>query len=716
MKQVEQNVSTGETLLRSLPDPITQAGHVLVATRASVISAGTERYVVQLAKKSLIGKARARPDHVKRILQKMKQEGLVNTIQQVRAKMGEPMPLGYSCAGTVLECGGGVDEFKPGDRVAAAGPHAGIVVVPRHLCARIPDGVSFEQAAYTPIAAIGLEGVRLAKLALGEKVLVIGLGLIGQMVVCMLKAQGCAVLGTDLDPAKLDLAKALGADVVAQKIGADDIRCFAGPAGVDATIITASTDSNGPIELAAAACRPRGRIVLVGVAGLALPRQPFFEKELEFTVSSSLGPGRGDPMYEERGHDYPYGHVRWTAQRNMGAVLDLIAAEKLPVEKLTTHRYPIERAAEAYDAIVAGKERVFGAVIEYPEPVAPKRRIDLVARPATGMSGVSLIGGGNFARLIMAPLLKKIGGFEWRGICTAKGMTAQSVASQHGFAYATTDEDEVWSDPQTTAVFVATRHHLHAKQVLAGLRAGKHVFVEKPLCIDEAELESIRACVEELGESCPILMVGFNRRFSSSVQTLKGYFSGVRPVSISHRFAVPALPAGHWTQDPEVGGRRIVGEACHAVDTCVALAGSLPARIFAESAGRVGDAEVGDDRVFITIRHRNGAVSSVSYVAGGDRSFPAERIEIIGGGRTAVVEDWNDIQLWKDGRVRRASGSRDKGHQAEFAAFLRACKEGGPSPIPWSELYAVAEATILAARSVREGMPFECGDDAGPVI
>jgi len=312
----------------------------------------------------------------------------------------------------------------------------------------------------------------------------------------------------------------------------------------------------------------------------------------------------------------------------------------------------------------------------------------------------------------MAPLLKKIGGFDWRGICTAKGLTAQSVGSEHGFAFATTDEDEVWSDPQTTAVFIATRHHLHARQVIAGLRAKKHIFVEKPLCIDEAELESIRSCIAELGESCPILMVGFNRRFSSSIQTLKNAFAGVRPVSISHRFAVPALPAGHWTQDPEVGGRRIVGEACHAVDTCVALAGSLPVRVFAESAGRVGDAEAGDDRVFITIRHQNGTVSSVSYVAGGDRAFPAERIEVVGGGRTAVVDNWDDIQLWRDGRVRRSSGSRDRGHQAELEAFLRACKEGGPSPIPWSELYSVAETTILAARSVREGVPFECGSGA----
>lgn len=712
MKQVVQEVRSGVTSVRNIPDPIAQPGQVVLAVACSLISAGTERYVVELARKSLLGKARERPDHVRRVLQKMKEEGLVNTLQQVMAKLDEPMPLGYSCAGIVLECGAGVDEFKPGDRIAAAGPHAGVVSVPRNLCARIPDGVTFQQAAFASVAAIGLQGVRLAKLSLGENVLVIGLGLIGQMVVCMLKAQGCRVFGTDLDPTKLELAKSLGADAVSVNPSLDDIRCFAGPAGVDAAIITASTQSNGPIDLSAGACRPKGRIVLVGVAGLNLPRQPFFEKELEFTVSSSIGPGRSDPMYEERGQDYPLGHVRWTAQRNMQAVLALIAAGKLPVERLTTHRFPIERAPEAYDLILAGRERVFGAIIEYPDspPPAPKHRIDLRAAPSAGKLGVSLIGAGNFARLVMVPLLDKIGGFEWRGLCTAKGMTAEAVGSSKGFAFATTSVDEIWADQATKIVFVATRHSLHSEMVQAALRAGKHVFVEKPLCICREDLDAITACVDELGDKCPILAVGFNRRFSPSVQTLRRFFDGVRPLSVSHRFAVPALPASHWTQDPDSGGRRIIGEACHAIDTCVALVGAPVSRVFAESAGRIGDAEAGDDRVFITLRHSNGGISSVSYQAGGDRAFPAERIEAIGGGRSASVDNWGEIQLWQGGHVQRASGGRDKGHRAELEAFLHACAEGGPWPVPWREIYSVTQSALLAAASLSQGMPLECHD------
>ena len=710
MKQVVQEVRSGVTSVRDIPDPVAQPGQVVLAVACSLISAGTERYVVELARKSLLGKARERPDHVRRVLQKMKAEGLITTLRQVMAKLDEPMPLGYSCAGVVLECGAGVDELKPGDRVAAAGPHAGVVSVPHNLCVRIPDGVSFQQAAFTSVAAIGVEGVRLAKLSLGENVLVIGLGLIGQMVVCMLKTQGCRVFGTDLDPAKLELARALGADAVSASPSLDDIRCFAGPAGVDAAIITAATPSNAPIELSAAACRPKGRIVLVGVVGLNLPRQPFFEKELEFTVSSSLGPGRSDPMYEERGLDYPYGHVRWTAQRNMQAVLGLIEAGKLPVERLTTHRFPIERASEAYDLILSGRERVYGAIIEYPcePPPAPRRRIDLRAVASTGKLGVSLIGAGNFARLAMVPLLDKVGGFEWRGLCSAKGMTAEHVGRTKDFAFATTSVEEIWADAATKVVFIATRHNLHSEMVLAALRAGKHVFVEKPLCIRREELDAIAACVAELGDRCPILMVGFNRRFSPSVQTLKKFFGDSRPLSISHRFAVPALPAHHWTQDPDSGGRRIVGEACHAIDTCVALAGALLSRVFAESAGHVGDAEVGDDRVFITLRHENGCISSVSYQAGGDRAFPSERIEVIGGGRSATVENWGEIQLWQGGHLQRTSGGRDKGHQAELAAFMKACGQGGTWPIPWREIFSVTEASLLAAESLSQGMPFDC--------
>jgi predicted dehydrogenase len=696
MKQIIQDVRSGATTVKEIPAPLVAAGQVLIAERASAVSAGTERYVVDLARKSLIGKARQRPQDVKRVLVKMREEGLRTTLAQVAAKLNDPMPLGYSAAGVAIECGAGVSEFKPGDRVAAAIPHAAVAAAGRNLCARMPDGVTFEQAAYTSIAAIGLQGVRLARVSLGETVLVIGLGLIGQMCVAMLKAQGCRVFGTDPDPAKRALAMKMGADGVAAG--------SPGVCDVDAVVITAATESNEPIEFAAEACRTKGRIVLVGVVGLDIPRPPFFRKELEFTVSSSLGPGRMDPAYEEKGIDYPPGHVRWTAQRNMQAALELMAAGKLPVERLTTHRFPVERAAEAYDLITSRREPFLGIVIEYGEPEPPRRTVRLKSTAAgPGALGVSLIGAGNFARLVMlpvlAPMAAKPDGIAWRGICTAKGVTAESTGQRGGFEFATTEVEEVLSDKGTSAVFIATRHDLHAGLVARALRAGKHVFVEKPLCITAGELEEIAAAVEELGPRCPLLTVGFNRRFSPGVARLKSFFAGIAPLTLSYRFAPPHIPAEHWTQDEEVGGGRIIGEACHAIDTCVAIAGSVPVKVYAESV------EGADDRVAITLRHANGSVSTVFYQAGGDSGFPQERIEAIGTGRSAVLDGWRDGQLWSNGRCEKFSGQKDKGHRAEFAAFLEACRKGGDWPISWDELRGVTWASIAAVESLREGGP-----------
>lgn len=709
MKQVVQSVRTGETRVRELPDPVAPPGGLVVANLASLVSAGTERYVVELAKKSLLGKAKERPDHVRRVLHKLRQEGLLTTVQQVMAKLEEPMPLGYSAAGVVLECGRGVTELKAGDHVAVAAPHAGVVAIGRNLCAKIPAGVTFEQASFAAVGAIALEGVRLARVSLGERVLVIGLGLIGQIAVCLLKAQGCQVFGTDIDPAKLELARSLGADAVGVGQPRRDVAAFSDALGVDAVLITAATDSNEPIEFAADACRTKGRIVLVGVAGLNIPRPPFFLKELEFTVSSSLGPGRGDPSYEEKGVDYPAGHVRWTAQRNMQAVLDTIASGKLPVERLITHRFPIERAADAYDLITTRKEPFLGIVLGYPEAQPTRtRRLELTARRAKpGSLGVSMVGAGNFARLILMPVLSRLGGYELRGLCSAKGMNAVYSGERLGFSYATTNLDELLGDERTSAVIIATRHDLHAEMVIAALRAGKQVFVEKPLCIRAEELASISACVQELGEACPLLMVGFNRRFAPATARLRSHFAGVAPLSVHFRFAPGELPANTWPQDHDVGGGRIVGEACHAIDTCTALVGSPPIRVFAESAGKVGGVETTDDRVFISMRHANGSISSISYQAGGDRAGPTERIEVFGGGRTGVVERWDEIELWRDGRQTHAKGGKDKGHATEVEAFLTTCRRGGAWPISWDDLHAVTWASLAAVQSLRDGLPVD---------
>ncbi|MFO0604592.1 MAG: bi-domain-containing oxidoreductase [Polyangiales bacterium] len=709
MLQVVQDVRSGVTGVREIPDPIAAPGQVVVAAAASLVSAGTERYVVELARKSLLGKARERPDHVRRVLQKIKQEGLLFTAQQVQAKLDEPMPLGYSSAGVVLECGRGVQEFKPGDRVATAGPHAGVVSVSRTQCARVPDNVTFEQAAYTSVASIGLEGVRLAKVTLGERVLVVGLGLIGQMCVAMLKASGCRVFGTDIDPAKLELAKSFGADGVGLGSPRDLVRNFAGPQGVDAVIITASSKDNSIIEFAADVARVRGRVVLVGVTGLDLPRAPFFMKELEFTVSSSLGPGRMDPQYDERGVDYPFGFVRWTAQRNMEAVLDMIAAGSLPVEKLTTHRFPVARAGEAYDLITSGAP-VLGAIIEYPAvSERPRRRVDLRAtKPAAaGDLGVSLIGAGNYARLVMIPSLSKVGGVEWRGLCTARGMNAEHSGRKMGFGFATTEAAEVFNDPRTHAVFVATRHDLHADLVIGALKAGKHVFVEKPLTINAADLTRVAATVEELGDKCPILMVGFNRRFAAATKRVRDHFAGVAPRTVSYRFASGYVPANIWPQDEDVGGGRIVGEACHAIDMCVALTGSAPVRVYAESVGSARGLETTDDQVFITIRHEDGSLSNVSYQAGGDRAAPVERFEVNGGGRTAHVDEFDAVDLWRGEKHTEVKTGRDRGHDAGFRAFIDACRKGGAWPIPWREIHGTTWATLMAVRSLREGLPID---------
>jgi predicted dehydrogenase/threonine dehydrogenase-like Zn-dependent dehydrogenase len=698
MKQIIQNVRSGKTAVREIPDPIALPGQVLVAEAVSVISPGTERYVVDLARKSLIGKARQRPADVKRVLQKMRQEGIGSTLAQVSAKLDEPMTLGYSAAGIVIACGSGVQEFRPGDRVAAASPHAAVSSVSRNLCALVPDNVPLDRAAYAAIASIALHGVRLTRPGIGESALVIGLGLVGQICVCLLKAHGCRVFGTDLDPSKLALARALGADAVEAGSPAQAVKNFGDWGGVDLVVVAAATESSEPMEFAAEVARPKGRIVSVGVVGLNLPRPPFFKKELEFVVSSSMGPGRSDPLYEEKGIDYPAGYVRWTAQRNMQACLDLMSQGKLPVEKLTSHRFPIDRASEAYDLITSRREKFLGIIVEYGEPEPPRRRLKLSGKPKADSSlGISLIGAGNFARLVMLPAVSKLEGIAWRGICTAKGVTAESTGERYGFEFASTETDEILADAATSAVFIATRHDLHADLVIAALRAGKHVFVEKPLCITEEELERIAGCVEELGDACPILTVGFNRRFAPATERLKTFFSGIAPLSLSFRFAPPFLPADHWTQDIEVGGGRIVGEACHAIDTCVAIAGSPPVKVYAESVNA-------DDRVFITIRHQNGSVSSVSYQAGGDQAFPMERIEVIGSGRSAIVDAWQDGQLWSGGRCEKFSGQKDRGHDKEFAAFIHACRTG-TWPIPWEDLYGVTAASLGAVQSLREGSP-----------
>ncbi len=723
MRRLVQNIGTGQLSLEDLPRPTVPAGHVLIANRASLISAGTEKTARELAQKSLLAKAKARPDHVRRVLEKVRNEGLWSTVEQVRAKLDAPMPMGYCSAGTVLTCGPGVQQFKPGDRVASNGGHADLVTVPRNLCARIPDEVTFDQAAFTVLGAIAMQGVRLSRITLGETVFVIGLGLVGQITVALLRAAGATVIGTDLDPAKCALAKEMGAAAAHVGLGADDVRSLTRGLGADAVLITASTNSNGPIDLAADAVRQKGRVVLVGVIGLTLDRRPFYFKEAEFVVSCSYGPGRYDANYEQGGQDYPAAHVRWTEQRNFQAVLDLMATGQLDVTRLISHRFEIGRAPAAYDLIEAEREPYLGVLLEYDDASAqaPDPVIELRTEGRPGDVGVSCLGAGNFARMVLLPKLCGFTAARPEVICSAGGGSAADVGRKLGFATATSDERQVWDDERTDAVFVVTQHHQHAAQVLHAIEAGKHVFVEKPLCLTLPELAMLEAALRTAPPPAPLVMVGYNRRFSPAAIAMRQFFTHMHePLTVSIRFNASMIPADHWTQVDSLGGGRIIGEACHGIDLATYLTGSPVVRVYAESIGGRGAPAITDDQSFITLRHANGSVSSVAYLAGGDKAFPKERVELFGGGRVGTIDDFRAAESWVGGKRRKLwSGGQDKGHAAELEAFLRAIREGGDAPISWSELRATSMAAILAVRSLREGRAFDIppagGASAAPV-
>lgn len=689
-----------------LPEPLALPGELLIANVASLISAGTEKSIMGLAKKSLIGKARSRPDHVRRVLEKVRNEGLFETLRQVRAKLDEPMSMGYSSAGVVLACGHGVSRYKVGDRVASNGPHAGVVTVPVNLCARIPEGVTYDHASFAVVGSIAMQGVRLSKVSLGESALVIGLGLVGQLAVMILKAAGVRVIATDLDPEKCALALKLGADVASSNLAVQQTRTFSNGYGLDAVLITAATESNAPIELAAAAIRQRGRVVLVGVTRIDIPRAPFYEKEAEFTVSCSYGPGRYDPEYEIEGRDYPLGFVRWTEQRNIQAILDLMATKKLDVEPLISHRFLIDKADKAYEMVFRNTEPYLGVLLQYPEVDEMKsvRTISMGAlKNLKDGIGIGVIGAGNFARLTMLPAIQKCSNVSFHSIVSARGITAQNLGKQFGFSSVTTDESSMLNDQGVNSVFLLTRPNLHASQTIAALRAGKNVFVEKPLALTIHELEEIEQVLLELKKP-PLLMVGYNRRFSPACRTVRAFFKEIsEPLTLSFRFNAGSIPADSWVQKD---GGRIIGEACHAIDTAAYLIGSPVVRVYAESIGGPYAPEITDDQCFITTRHANGSISSIAYLAGGDRAMSKERIEVLGGGRMAIIDDFREVLLASNGKIKKQKTS-GKGHQEEVQAFINAVRLNENAPIRWEELRAVSLASILAVRSLREGIPFE---------
>lgn len=706
MRQVLQAVDSGVTGVREVPAPMCEPHEVLVGAECSVVSAGTERTVIELAKKSLLGKALERPDHVRRVLQKLREEGVLETVRQVRARLLDPLALGYSCAGVVLECGRAVTSLRPGDRVSAAGAHAEIVSVPETLAAKVPDGVAADRSCYAVLVSIALNGVRHAQVGLGDRVVVIGLGLLGQITVMLLASSGCRVIGTDPDPSRRLRAKELGADV-SDREGIEAIVAErSGGRGADAVILSAATDSNEPLELAAAVARKRARLVAIGDVRMDVPRRAFYPKELSLIVSCSYGPGRYDARYEQKGEDFPYDYVRWTAQRNMQTALEMMAAGLLPVERLTTHRFPIEAGESAYRLVNERTEPFLGILLEYPGGRNTSRRVEL--RPFVAAArdevGVACVGAGNFASAVLLPILDRAPRTRKRLLCSAGGVHAMTRGERHGFEAATTDADAVFEDPGVHAVFIATRHDTHAEQALRALSKGKHVYLEKPLAIT---MEELRGFVESFAslQAPPLLTLGFNRRFSRAAELVKAHFASVKaPLLVSHRFNALAIPEDHWIQDPDRGGGRLVGEACHALDFAVFLTGSRIARVVAESIAPGGSSGAAEDQATIVARLEDGAQVTVVYAAGGDRGIPKERIEIFGGGRAAVVDDFRTVTLAKGGRGRTYRlGARDKGHEAAVLHFLDAVRAGGPVPIPLSQILNVSAAALCAVASLKNG-------------
>jgi predicted dehydrogenase/threonine dehydrogenase-like Zn-dependent dehydrogenase len=712
MQQLLQDMKRGGTSAITAPAPQVSSEQVLIHTTTSLISAGTERLLVGFGKASYLEKALQQPERVRMVLEKVAVDGLMTTIEAVRSKLSQPLPLGYCNVGIVAEIGAGVDGLKPGDRVVSNGPHADVVKVPKNLCAPIPGGVDDESAAFVVVASIGLQGIRLAQPTLGESFVVTGAGLIGLLTVQLLRAHGCRVLAIDFDESKLALARQFGAVTCNPSTGEDSVAAgmaFSRGQGVDGVIITASTASNDPVTQAARMSRKRGRLVLVGVTGLKLNRADFYEKELSFQVSCSYGPGRYDPNYEVRGQDYPLGYVRWTEKRNFEAVLDMLASGQLDVKPLITHRFAFEDASKAYEVLTADKSGL-GMLLQYTSPASQRMVRNVALKPGATFTPrrpvMGFIGAGNYASRMLIPAFKAAGA-QLHTIVTAGGINGVIHGEKAGFAEASTDMAALLANAAINTVAIVTRHDTHARFVALALQGGKHVFVEKPLAIDREGISAVRAAYEVALTRTPHggaqVMVGFNRRFSPQVQKMKALLAPVKePKSFIMTMNAGAIPANHWTQDNAVGGGRIIGEACHFIDLMRFLAGSP---IVAVQARRMGDAPglgVTEDKASITLSFEDGSFGTILYLANGAASFPKERVEVFAAGRVLQLDNFRKLKgfgwpgfskmnLWK----------QDKGQKACAAAFLQAIEKGVPA-IPPDEIFEVARVTIEVAELLRK--------------
>ncbi|MDK2916222.1 MAG: hypothetical protein PWR25_779 [Euryarchaeota archaeon] len=675
MKQVLLDLQSGSIQVENVPVPAVTRG-VIVENAYSLISAGTESSLINLAQQSLVGKAKARPDDVRKVLQKVGTDGPLSAYRQAMSRLSKPEPLGYSSAGTVVATAS--DEFEVGDRVACAGAgyavHAEYVSVPKNLCVRIPDGVEFREAAFTTVGAIAMHGVRNAEVTLGENVAVIGLGLIGLLTVQILKAAGCRVIGIDIDPEKLALARDLGADVVSNYDGLfERVRAFS-PFGADAVIITAATRSSAPIEAAGRLVRDRGRVVVVGNVGMNVPRDVFYEKEAEVVVSRSYGPGRYDRNYEERGIDYPI-YVRWTEKRNMEAFLELVRQKKIDLDRLITHTFPLDDAPGAYDLINTGKERFIGVLLQY-SPNGSGASGTVVRLPESGarkrkdaIRTLGCIGAGVHAQSALYPHLTALP-VTLGGLATATGLSAQTVAKKYGFAYCTTDYQKILDDPDIDAVLIATRNDLHAPMAIEALRAGKDVFVEKPLATD---IESLRRIVEARNESGQRLMVGFNRRHSPLAVRMKEFFANrATPAVLHYRVNAGQIPPEHWVHDDEQGGGMLISECCHFIDFMQYIIGARPVQVVARAIEPTGTIQKYDN-FQATLTFDDGSLGTVTYTTLGDRTYPKETVEVFAGNAVGRITDFRDLELRREGKASREKRwlTQEKGFAEELLAFVK---------------------------------------------
>lgn len=714
MKQVLQNMKTGQMNLTDVPSPQVGAGEVLVSTKASLISAGTEKMLIDFANKSLLSKAQERPDLVRKVVDKMQRDGLSATLSSVFSKLEEPLPLGYSASGEVIAVGANLKGmFQVGERVAMAGAgfanHAEVNSVPKNLVAKMPENVTYNQASFATLVAIAMQGVRNAKVTLGDKVMVMGLGLVGQLTTQLLKAAGCKVFAVDYDSDRLKIAEGTGTDLVhALSAGNTEalVKNFTNGNGFDSIIICAATDSNDPVEQAIAYARDKATIVMTGKTGTTIPYADFMKKELNFVISRSYGPGRYDKSYEEKGKDYPIGFVRWCERSNLEEALHLMSTGALKIEPLISHNFAIEDAKDAY-AMVLGKEiPTLGVVLEYASDLETRTKTRMNLRPTelvTGKVGLSFIGAGSFARGVLLPTLKDSEDIDFTGIVSKGGVSARLAGDKFNFNYAANDENEIINDTATHAVVIATQHNTHATLVSQALHCGKHVFVEKPLGMTFEELDMVE---KEYRNSNKVLMVGFNRRYSPYARALNDHFKDIKsPRQVMIRVNAGKLEGDNWQNDPKTGGGRLIGEACHFIDLALYLAGSPAEEVYAVAGS-------GQDVYNITIRHVNGGTSTLIYTSEGDSSFSKELVEVYAGGSVGVIDNFRKAMVVQNGRKRKIklknglfSASQDKGHTNELVAFIKAIKSGKAPNV--EDMLASSRLTLLAARSMEENKPLK---------